>query len=78
MRRYRNDSCPPAIMTCSCRTGIMMCGEVTPLAVAILCYFQPGQPLTLVARHAGHELAISSMRQVLIIPIHGSTPAAGK
>ena len=28
MPRYRNDSCPPAIMTCSCRTGIMMCGEV--------------------------------------------------
>ena len=80
MRRYRNDSCPPAIMKCSCRTGIMMCGEVTPLAVAMslpcLCHFQPGLPLTLVARHAGHELAISSMRQVLIIPIHGSTPSS--
>jgi len=39
---------------------------------------KPGLALTLVARHAGHELAISSMRQVLIIPIHGSTPSSWK
>ena len=78
MRRYRNDSCPPAIMTCSCRMGIMMCGEVTPLAEPCPCHVQPGLPLILVARHAGHKLAISSMRQVLIIPIHGPPQASSK
>ena len=78
MPRYRNDSCPPAIMTCSCRTGIMMCGEVTPLAVAMSVPFPARSAAHSRRASSGHELAISSMRQVLIIPIHGSTPSSWK